>query len=125
MTGLLGLPHFAARRARAIAYFTSVGPKSGPILYRDDRTPIGLAPGCGWGEGGVQLGPQIAHGVEVPGRLHVLGTNSRPRTIQRPGSAAPRMVIAQIVIPFSVHPTGRALPLGVPSPGSLKTSMAS
>jgi hypothetical protein len=48
-------------------YFIHVGPKSGPILGRhthgaigvlqapDDHTPIGLAPGCGWGEGGVHL----------------------------------------------------------------------
>jgi hypothetical protein len=108
-----------------MAYYTNVGPKSGPSLHRDDRTPNGMAPGCGRDEGGVQLWRLIAHGVEVAGRLHVLGTNTRPRTIQRPGSAAPRMVIPQIVIPPSVHPTGRAVPIGVSSPGSLKTSMAS
>jgi hypothetical protein len=48
-------------------YFTHVGPKSGPILWRhnhggigvlqapDNHPPIGQAPGCGWGEDGVHL----------------------------------------------------------------------
>jgi hypothetical protein len=54
----------AARRAGAMAYYTNVGPKSGPILWRDhygaigvvespdNRMPIGIARGGGPGPGG-------------------------------------------------------------------------
>jgi hypothetical protein len=57
------MPGICVRRDKARIF----GPKSSPILGRhthgaigvlqapDDHTPIGMAPACGWGEGGVHL----------------------------------------------------------------------
>jgi hypothetical protein len=61
-------------------YYMNSGPKTGPILWKDrygaigvlespdNHTPIGMALGCGWGEGGVHVWKLIVHGAEVPGR---------------------------------------------------------
>jgi hypothetical protein len=71
-------------------YFANVGPKSGPILWRDhygtigvlasrhDPRPIGRAREVGWGPGGVALWKLTVRGVEVPGRWMVVSREFWP-----------------------------------------------
>jgi hypothetical protein len=71
-------------------YFTTSGPKFGPILWRDrsraievfkgtdDRRPIGMALEIGQTEGGVALWKLTVQGDEVPGRWIVVGREFRP-----------------------------------------------
>jgi hypothetical protein len=71
-------------------YFTNIGPKSGPIPYRDghdaigvlqardDHRPIGMALEVGWGEGGVSLWELTVHGDEMPGSWIVVGREFWP-----------------------------------------------
>jgi hypothetical protein len=74
-----------------MSYFTNIGPKAGPILWRDDYggaigvlgsrddpMPIGMALAVGWGEGGVALWRLTVRGVEVPGRWIVVGREFWP-----------------------------------------------
>jgi hypothetical protein len=65
-------------------YFTNIGPKSGPILWRDNyhaigvlqapdnHMPIGLALPIGRDDDVVEVWRLIVHGVEVPGRWVVV-----------------------------------------------------
>jgi hypothetical protein len=67
-----------------LSYFTNVGPKTGPILWRDghhaigvlgsrdDHTPIGMALGCSWGVGGVHRWRLSVQGVDDLGRWIVV-----------------------------------------------------
>jgi hypothetical protein len=80
-------------------YFANVGPKSGPILWRDghgtidvllasgDRSAIGRAEPVGQTEGGIALWVLIVRGEVLPGRWLVLGREFRPL---RGGGRAPR-----------------------------------
>jgi hypothetical protein len=73
-----------------MAYYTNVGPKSGPILHRDghdaigvlqardNHTPIGMALGTGWDDEGRLLYRLILYGAEVPGRWVVVDREFRP-----------------------------------------------
>jgi hypothetical protein len=68
-----------------MTYFTDVGPKSGPILWRDglgpievfraprDRRAIGQATPAGRTEGGIALWKLTVRDVATPGRWLVLG----------------------------------------------------
>ena len=71
-------------------YFTNIGPRSGPILWRhghdavgvlqarDNYTPIGMALGTGWDDEGRLLYRLIVHGADVPGRWVVVDREFRP-----------------------------------------------
>jgi hypothetical protein len=79
--------------------YTNVGPKSGPILWRDghgtidvlpaagDRSAIGRAEPVGRTEGGIALWVLIVRGAALPGRWLVLGREFRP---VKEGGRAPR-----------------------------------
>jgi hypothetical protein len=66
-------------------YLTNAGPKSGPILWRDDYEaidvlvapddyrPVGTATPVGSTEGGIAIWDIIVRGEVVPGRWIVLG----------------------------------------------------
>jgi hypothetical protein len=76
-----------------MSYFTDVGPKSGPFLYRDaigaigvqesrdDHWPIGMALCTGWGAGGVALWKLTVGGVDVPGKWIVVGREFWPQEL--------------------------------------------
>ena len=80
-------------------YFTNAGPTTGPILWTDgygaigvlgspdNHAPIGMALGCGRGEGGVHLWRLTVHQVEVQGRWIVVGREFWPEEM---GDRAPR-----------------------------------
>ena len=71
--------------------FTNVGPRSGPILWRDecapidvlsgagDSTPIGRARPVGCTEGGITIWEIIVGRAEIPGHWVVLGREFLPR----------------------------------------------
>ena len=75
-----------------MAYYTNVGPKSGPILWADnyvaidvfrdpgDGTPIGTARLAECTEGGVVIWEIFIRGAMVPGRWIVLGREFLPRS---------------------------------------------
>jgi hypothetical protein len=68
----------------AMSYYADVGPKTGPILWRDGHRglgvleardaelPVGRALGCGFGAGGVALWRLTVRGVDVPGKWIVV-----------------------------------------------------
>jgi hypothetical protein len=72
-------------------YFTDVGPRSGPILWRDDYAtidvlrnagdfaPIGTARPTGRTESGIAIWEIILGYAKVPGRWIVLGREFLPR----------------------------------------------
>jgi hypothetical protein len=74
-----------------MAYFTNAGPKSGPILSRDDcsaidvlehphdRQPIGTARPVEGTGGGIAIWQITIPGKAVPGRWVVLGREFVPR----------------------------------------------
>jgi hypothetical protein len=66
-----------------MAYFTNIGPKSGPLrdgslgaigvlLARDNHMPIGVAMGAGKDAAGVVLRKLTVQKVELPGRLPLM-----------------------------------------------------
>jgi hypothetical protein len=71
-------------------YYTNIGPRSGPILQRDnygkidvraapdDRTAIGTASPIGATVGGVATWRLTVGGAEIPGIWIVLGREFRP-----------------------------------------------
>jgi hypothetical protein len=73
-----------------MAYYTNVGPKSGPIMYRDghdaigvlqDRDnhwPIGMALGWNWDAEGRSTYKLTVHGIELPGLWVVVDREFRP-----------------------------------------------
>ena len=73
-----------------MAYFTNVGPKSGPIKYRDGHgaigvmeardkhMPIGVALGVGWDGRGVALWRLSVGEDELPGLWIVVDREFRP-----------------------------------------------
>ena len=69
-----------AGRGGMAAYFTNIGPKNGPFLWRDslgaaigvleapdNHSPIGMALPSRWNEAGVARWKLTVHGVAVPG----------------------------------------------------------
>jgi hypothetical protein len=72
-------------------FFTTAGPRSGPILWRDDGAaidvlrspkdlaPIGTARPAGRTEGGLALWEIVLEVVAVPGRWIVLGREFLPK----------------------------------------------
>jgi hypothetical protein len=74
-----------------LKFFTNVGPRSGPILSRDDRatidvlrgpgdyTPIGTARPAGRTEGGIVIWEISLGHAKVPGRWIVLGREFLPK----------------------------------------------
>jgi hypothetical protein len=68
-----------------MAYYTNIGPHSGPILGRhcfvaigvlrapDDRAPIGMALAIGRDDAEVEVWELTVRGVELPGRWIVVG----------------------------------------------------
>jgi hypothetical protein len=82
-----------------MTYFTDVGPRSGPILWRDsfgpievfraphDRPAIGQATPVGRTEGGIALWELTVGGARVLGRWLVLG---RQFLAAREGGRSPR-----------------------------------
>jgi hypothetical protein len=74
-----------------LKFFTNVGPRSGPILWRDDCTavdvlrnpddlaPIGTARPAGRTESGITIWEIIIGHAELPGRWIVLGREFLPR----------------------------------------------
>jgi hypothetical protein len=74
-----------------MAYFTNVGPNSGPIFWGDryaaidvvrdpdDDTPIGTARPVGCTEGGIMIWDIFIMGMEMPGRWIVLDREFAPR----------------------------------------------
>jgi hypothetical protein len=75
-----------------MAYYTNVGPKSGPFFRADEhdsvdvledpggRTPIGTARRAGSTPGGIVIWEIAVRGAAVPGRWIVLGREFVPRT---------------------------------------------
>jgi hypothetical protein len=73
-----------------MSYFANAGPKTGPILWRDDYEAIGVLEAradhmligtallAGWGSGGAALWRLIVDDVELPGRWIVVGREFRP-----------------------------------------------
>jgi hypothetical protein len=73
-----------------MAYYTNVGPKSGPILHRDghdaigvlqapdNHWPIRMALGWCWDAEGRSTYKLTVHGAERPGRWIVVDRQSRP-----------------------------------------------
>ena len=71
--------------------FTSAGPQSGPILWRDDLhaidvlgnpgddTPIGTARPVGCTESGIAIWEIVIRGAVMPGRWIVLGREFLPK----------------------------------------------
>jgi hypothetical protein len=73
-----------------MAYYTDVGPRSGPLLWRDhsvaidvlerpgDRDPIGTAMQVRGTPGGLAIWEITIRGKVVPGRWVVVGRQFRP-----------------------------------------------
>ena len=76
----------------AVAYYTNIGPKRGPYLYRDakyagaigvlrardDHMPIGMAIPGRWDDDGAALWKLTVHGVELEGLWVVVDREFRP-----------------------------------------------
>jgi hypothetical protein len=85
-----------------MSYFADVGPRSGPILWRDGfhvlgvleardaDIPVGRALGCGFGWDGVALWRLHVRGVEVPGRWVVVAREFIPEELGDAGPAPAR-----------------------------------
>jgi hypothetical protein len=80
----------AGRGVTGPKFFTNAGPRSGPILWRDDcaaidvlrapddPTPIGMAVPAGSTEGGITLWTLTVGDAVLPRRWIVLGREFRP-----------------------------------------------
>jgi hypothetical protein len=107
-----------------VGYFTNVGPKSGPFIWRDvicaaigvlrsrdDGMPIGMALPVAWGERGVVIWKLIVDGVEVPGRWVVVAREFWPETTK---AADPSEVRGPRLGRLVDHPLGNGYPSGGP-----------
>ena len=78
-------------RVDGMTYFTNIGPKNGPFLWRDARgaaigvleapdnhSPIGMALPFGWTKDGVARWRLSVRGAQVPGLFIVVDRQFRP-----------------------------------------------